>query len=61
MLEPAKASVFRGEHIVPNPKAKRLEQVREDLRFMHYSLRTEETCVEGSVFDFGNSECSRRR
>jgi hypothetical protein len=44
-MEPAKASVFRGEHIVPNPKARLLDQVREVLRLKHYSLRTEETYV----------------
>jgi len=45
MMEPANTSVYRGEHIVPNPKAKLLDQVREVLRLKHYSLRTEETYV----------------
>lgn len=30
-MEPANTSVFRGEHIVSNPKAKLLDQVREVL------------------------------
>ena len=45
MTGPANASVFRGEHIIPNPKARLLDQVREVLRLKHYSLRTEETYV----------------
>jgi len=44
-MEPATTSVFRGEHVVPNPKARLLDQVREVLRLKHYSLRTEETYV----------------
>jgi hypothetical protein len=30
---------------VPNPKAKLLDQVREVLRFKHYSIRTEEAYI----------------
>ena len=38
----AKASRPR-EGFIPNPKLKLLEQVREVMRFKHYSLRTERT------------------
>ena len=37
----AKASYGRKELLTPNPKAPLREQVREVLRFHHYSLRTE--------------------
>ena len=37
----AKASVVRKGLLTPNPKARLREQVREVLRFHHYSLRTE--------------------
>ena len=37
----AKASYMRKELLTPNPKARLREQVREVLRFHHYSLRTE--------------------
>jgi hypothetical protein len=37
---PAKAAF-----VIPNPKAKLLDQVREVLRVKHYALRTEETYV----------------
>ena len=37
----AKASVMRKGLLTPNPKARLREQVREVLRFHHYSLRTE--------------------
>jgi integron integrase len=33
----------RGDLLVPNPKLRLREQVREVMRFKHYSLRTEET------------------
>jgi integrase len=33
----------RGELLVPNPKLRLREQLREVMRFKHYSLRTEET------------------
>lgn len=38
---PAKAAF-----VIPNPKAKLLDQMREVLRVKHYSLRTEETYVQ---------------
>ena len=33
----------RAELIIPNPKLKLLDQVREIMRLKHYSLRTERT------------------
>jgi len=42
------ASAFAGlrrdkpDKLIPNPKARLREQVREVMRFHHYSLRTEE-------------------
>jgi integrase len=47
-MERTKAEFRRGwvpEKIIPNPKARLLDQVREVLRLKHYSLRTEETYV----------------
>jgi site-specific recombinase XerC len=41
ILKMAKASYGRKELLTPNPKAPLREQVREVLRFHHYSLRTE--------------------
>jgi len=32
-----------GESVLPNPKAKILDQVREVLRLRHYSIRTEQS------------------
>jgi integron integrase len=34
-----------GQKVIPNPKAKLLDQVREVLRVKHYSLRTEEAYI----------------
>jgi hypothetical protein len=34
------------ERIIPNPKARLFDQVREVMRFKHYSLRTEQTYLE---------------
>ena len=34
------------ERIIPNPKARLLDQVREVMRLKHYSLRTEQTYLE---------------
>jgi hypothetical protein len=31
---------------IPNPNLKLLDQVGKDMRFRHYSLRTEQTCRE---------------
>lgn len=39
--EPAAGSPIVRERIIPNPKLKLLEQVREVMRLKHYSLRTE--------------------
>src|SRR5215469_3663086 len=36
-------SAYRMDRLVPNPKARLREQVREVMRFYHYSGRTEET------------------
>jgi integron integrase len=41
ILKMAKASYRAKEFLTPNPKAPLREQVREVLRFHHYSLRTE--------------------
>ena len=43
ILKRAKTSQGTGPILVPNPKAKLLEQVREVMRFHHYSIRTERT------------------
>jgi len=32
----------KASYVVPNPKAKLLDQVREVLRVKHYAIRTEE-------------------
>ena len=32
------------EAVVPNPKLKLLDQVREVLRLRHYSIQTEQSC-----------------
>lgn len=45
-MEAAKAEPRTGERIIPNPKARLLDQVREVIRLKHYSLRTEETYVQ---------------
>jgi len=38
----AKASPSAMAGLIPNPKARLLDQVREVMRFKHYSVRTEE-------------------
>ena len=35
-----------GAHLVVNPKAKLLDQVREVMRFLHYSIRTEKAYTQ---------------
>ena len=40
-LTVAPAGPVNYEAVVPNPKAKLLEQVREVIRLKHYSIRTE--------------------
>ena len=42
----AKASQTTGAVLIPNPKARLFDQVREVLRFHHYSLRTEEAYLQ---------------
>lgn len=44
-METSNASVGRFERVVPNPKAKLMDQVREVMRLKHYSIRTEEAYV----------------
>src|SRR6266545_4402044 len=45
-IERAKAASFPSPGVVPNPKARLLDQVREVLRLKHYSIRTEEAYVQ---------------
>jgi len=45
-MESAKASIFPSAYIVPNPKARLLDQIREVMRLKHYALRTEQTYVQ---------------
>ena len=35
------------DSVVPNPKLKLLDQIREVMRLKHYSIRTEQLRVEG--------------
>ena len=42
----AKASPSATAGFIPNPKARLLDQVREVMRFHHYSLRTEEAYLQ---------------
>lgn len=44
-MGPGKAAKVR-EVIIPNPKARLLDQVREVIRVKHYSIRTEEAYVQ---------------
>jgi site-specific recombinase XerD len=41
-----KAKAERPTGVIPNPKARLLDQVREVIRLKHYSLRTEESYVQ---------------
>ena len=41
-----KASKTSGPLLVPNPKARLFDQVREAMRFHHYALRTEEAYLQ---------------
>ena len=50
-MEKAKAELSHGgtvrrDGIIPNPKKKLLDQVREVIRLKHYSLRTEQCYVD---------------
>jgi len=40
-MEKTKAARFPSPGVVPNPKARQLDQVREVIRLKHYSIRTE--------------------
>jgi len=42
----AKAADSSSDGVVPNPKARLLDQVREIIRVKHYSIRTEEAYVQ---------------
>ncbi len=42
----AKAAILSSAGVVPNPKARLLDQVREVIRFKHYSIRTEDAYVQ---------------
>jgi integron integrase len=42
----AKAADSSSDGVVPNPKARLLDQVREVIRVKHYSIRTEEAYVQ---------------
>jgi len=44
-MEKAKAAGALSPRVVPNPKARLLDQVREVIRVKHYSIRTEEAYV----------------
>src|SRR4029453_13247342 len=43
ILKTRKASTEKRAVLVPNPKAKLFDQIREVMRFHHYSYRTERT------------------
>lgn len=45
-MEKAKAESRVQALIIPNPKSRLLDQVREVIRLKHYSLRTEDTYVQ---------------
>jgi len=45
-MENAKAGNFSRAAVVPNPKARLLDQVREVIQLKHYSLRTEEAYIQ---------------
>jgi len=45
-IERAKAASLRSPGVVPNPKARLLDQVRDVIRVKHYSIRTEEAYVQ---------------
>jgi Phage integrase, N-terminal SAM-like domain len=44
-MEGRKATGPAGAGVIPNPKARLLDQVREVMRVTHYSLRTEQAYV----------------
>ena len=45
-LEASHRAGIGFEAVVPNPKLKLLEQVREVMRLRHYSIRTERSCSD---------------
>ena len=44
-MKTANASAHSFENFIPNPKARLLDQVREVIRFKHYSIRTEQAYI----------------
>lgn len=45
----AKPSQSETATLIPNPKARLLDQVREVMRFHHYALRTEEAYLQNRL------------
>ena len=45
-MENTKAAAFPSPGVVPNPKSRLLDQVREVIRLKHYSIRTEDAYVQ---------------
>jgi len=46
IMNMAKASPSATVGFIPNPKARLFDQIREAMRFHHYSLRTEEAYLQ---------------
>ena len=61
-MEKAKAERRWSPAVIPNPKAKLLDQVREVIRVKHYSIRTEEAYVQWvkRFIFFSRKEASER-
>ena len=62
-METAKAANFPGPSVIPNPKARLLDQVREVIRVKHYSIRTEITYrdwIKRFIFFFMGSAALER-
>ena len=45
-MEKANAEMRHGTGVIPNPKARLLDQVREVIRVKHYSIRTEQAYIQ---------------
>ena len=45
-MEKTKAATASGFGVIPNPKLRLLDQVREVIRVKHYSIRTEDAYVQ---------------
>ncbi len=50
-----KASPSAMDGLIPNPKARLFDQVREVMRFKHYSVRTEQVYLALDAAVFGVS------